>query len=424
MNKEDIVDYIKEYEEFQPKVLKRELKVPLHSKFIVSIIGPRRAGKTYYLFQLRKSLSNSFYLNFEDPRLFGISYKDIREIINIYIEIYGKNPSTLLLDEIQNVKGWEKVVRELHDLRKYEIFITGSSSKLLSKEIATRLRGRSLSFLLLPFSFREFLVAKGINVEKYMTREKESKIKKLLFEYLEFGGFPDVVLNEEKTKILKEYSDLILFRDFIERHKVRYVEFARFLHTFILQNFSNEVSVNSIFNKIKSLGVKVSKNSLYSYLSKLEDTSFFFFLNKFSQKPHLKESYPKKIYLCDTGLTKVVRFKEDRGRLMENVVFLDLLKRKNENALTEIFYWRDYQGREVDFVIKEGTNVKALIQVSYEFNENTEKREIENLIEISKSLHCRNLFIVSWDVEEKIRRMNRTIHVVPLYKWLTLRKFT
>ena len=196
------------------------------------------------------------------------------------------------------------------------------------------------------------------------------------------------------------------------------------MHTFILQNFSNEVSVNSIFNKIKSLGVKVSKNSLYSYLSKLEDTSFFFFLNKFSQKPHLKESYPKKIYLCDTGLTKVVRFKEDRGRLMENVVFLDLLKRKNENALTEIFYWRDYQGREVDFVIKEGTNVKALIQVSYEFNENTEKREIENLIEISKSLHCRNLFIVSWDVEEKIRRMNRTIHVVPLYKWLTLRKFT
>ncbi len=419
MEKENIIDYLREYERFKPKLIERELSVPLESQFVISIIGPRRAGKTYYLFQLSRKVKDYIYLNFEDSRLYGLTHKDLREIIRVFIEVYGKEPRYLFLDEIQNLKGWEIIVRELHDLRKYKILLTGSSSKLLSKEIATQLRGRTLSYLLLPFSFREFLKAKRIKLSKYISKDESAKIKHYLKEYLEFGGFPDVVLNEEKIRILKEYADLILFRDFIERHKIKNIELARFLHSFTIQNFSKEISINSIFNRLKSINVRVSKNTLYDYISKLEDTVFFFFLRRYSIKPHLRESYPKKIYLCDTGLTKVVRYSEDIGKLMENTVFLELLRLKNQNPLIEIFYWKDYQQREVDFVVKEGEQIKQLIQVTYDLNPENEKREIGNLLRASKELKCNNLMIITWDQNEIIKKDGKEIRVLQLWKWLT-----
>jgi len=418
MQREDIVDYLKEYEKFQPELIERELKVPLDSQFAISIIGPRRAGKTYYLFQLSRKVRNYLYLNFEDSRLYDLSYKDLREVIRIFIEIYGKEPEYLFLDEVQNLKGWEIIVRELHDLRKYRIFLTGSSSKLLSKEIATQLRGRTLSYILLPFSFREFLKAKNVKLAKYLSKDESAKIKHYLKEYLEFGGFPDVVLSKEKTKILKEYADLILFRDFIERHKIKSIELARFLHAFMIQNFSKDISINSIFNRLKGIGARVSKNTLYDYISKLEDTIFFFFLRKYSIKPHLRESYPKKIYLCDTGLTKVVKYSEDIGKLMENAVFLELLRLKNENTLIEIFYWKDYQQREVDFVLKEGEKIKELIQVTYELTPENEKREVNSLMRASKELGCKDLVILTWDQSETVKKEGKEIKVLPLWKWL------
>ncbi len=418
MRRGDIIDYLKEYEKFQPELIERELKVPLDSKFIISIIGPRRAGKTYYLFQLSRKVKNYLYLNFEDSRLYDLKPKDLREVIRISIEIYGKEPDYLFLDEVQNLKGWEIIVRELHDLEKYKIFLTGSSSKLLSKEIATQLRGRTLSYLLLPFSFREFLKAKKIKIEEHLSKDEVAKIRHYLKEYLEFGGFPDVVLNEQKIKILKEYADLILFRDFIERHKIKNIGLARFLHSFIIQNFSKEISVNSLFKKLRSTGLKVSKNTLYSYISKLEDTSFFFFLRKYSIKPHLRELYPKKIYLCDTGLTKVVKYSEDIGKLMENVVFLELLRLRNENPLIEVFYWKDYQQREVDFVLKEGEKIKELIQVTYELTPENEKREVNSLIRASKELGCENLKILTWNQSELLRKDGKKISIMPLWRWL------
>ncbi len=187
-------------QKFKPELIERELSVPLDSQFIVSIIGPRRAGKTYYLFQLSEEVQNYLYLNFEDSRLYGISHKDLRDVIRVFIEIYGKEPEYLFLDEVQNLRNWEIIVRELHDLRKYRIFLTGSSSKLLSREIATQLRGRTLSYLLLLFSFREFLKARGIAVKKYLSRDEAARIKHHLLEYMEFGGFPDVVLSDGKIK--------------------------------------------------------------------------------------------------------------------------------------------------------------------------------------------------------------------------------
>ncbi len=418
MEKEDIVDYLKEYENFKPALMERELSVPLDSSFVISIIGPRRAGKTYYLFQLSREMSDYIYLNFEDSRLYGVKHTELRDIIRTYIEIYGKEPGTLLLDEIQNVKNWEIVVRELHDLKRYRTFLTGSSSKLLSKEIATQLRGRTLSYLLLPFSFREFSKAKGLKIEKYMSRDASARIKHYLQEYMEFGGFPEVVLSKEKVKILKEYAELILFKDFIERHQIKNVELARVLHSFTIRNFTNEISVNALFNRVKSMGVRVSKNTVYDYLSKLEDTAFFFFLRKYSEKPHLRESYPKKIYLCDTGLTKTLRHSEDKGKLIENIVFLELQRKTNSNPLLEVFYWKDYQEREVDFIIKEGTQINQLIQVTYALTPENEKREIRSLLKASRELNCKNLLMITWDQEEDLKEGNKKIKVTQLWKWL------
>jgi len=418
MKRIDIVDYFREYEDFKPELIERELSVPLESGFVVSIIGPRRAGKTYYLFQLLRKVKDYIYLNFEDSRLYGMEHRDLRDIIRTFIEIYGKEPRHLFLDEVQNMKNWQIVARELHDLRKYRMFLTGSSSKLLSKEIATQLRGRTLSYLLLPFSFREFLRARGLIVKKYMSGNESAKIKHYLLEYMEFGGFPDVVLNEAKTKILKEYADLILFRDFIERHQIKNIELARFLHTFTIQNISRKMSVNAIFNRLKSMDVKVSKNTVYDYLSKLEDTAFFFFLRRYSEKPHLRETYPKKVYLCDTGLTKIVRTSEDKGKLMENAVFLELLRRKNLNPLMDVFYWRDYRQREVDFVVKEGEKVKQLIQVTHELTPENERREIGSLLKASKGLECEDLLVITWDQDGIVERSGKKVKVMQLWRWL------
>ena len=412
IERKEIVDYFREYEELRVEAMRRELEVPVDSDLIITIIGPRRAGKTYYLFLLRERLTNCLYLNFEDSRLYDASYKDIREIIRIFIENYGVPPQYLLLDEIQNVPGWEIAVRELYDLRRYKIFITGSSSKLLSQEIATQLRGRALTYLLLPFSFREFLKAKNMRVEN-LTRDKEAKIRNMLREYLEYGGFPDVVKNDYKVNVLREYSDLILFRDFIERHRIRSIEVARALHSYIIQNFSQEISVRRIYNRLKSSNMRVSKDSVYLYVSKLEDTLFFYFLNRYSKKVHIRESWPKKVYLCDTGITKVLKYTEDFGRLMENAVFLELLRRRNLNPLWDIYYYRT-ENYEVDFVVKEGSEILECIQVTYASGKDEiEKREIRALEKAEEELRCKRKTVITWDYEEE-----GEIRYTPLWKWL------
>jgi len=413
----EIVDYFREYENVEIKAIERELKVPLKSDFIISIIGPRRAGKTYYLLLLRNYLKNSLYLNFEDTRLLNATYKDLREIIRIFIELYGRKPEYLLLDEIQNVNGWENIVRELYDLQKYKIFITGSSSKLLSKEIATKLRGRTLSFTLLPFSFREFLKFKEIDIHG-LTMDDEAKIRNYLMEYLQFGGFPDVVKNVEKLHILREYSDLILFRDFIERHNIKNISLARGIHQYVLQNFAKEISIMKIYNKLKSANVRASKDSVYNYISKLEDTLFFFFLRKYTKKVHLRESWPKKIYLCDTGLSRVVRYSEDYGRLIENAVFLEFIRKRNTDPLLDVYYFKFPDG-EVDFLIKKGEKISEIIQVTYASSKDeVDERETKNLIKAGEEFGCKKLTLITWNYEGVERKNNTRINCIPLWKWL------
>ncbi|MBC7091381.1 MAG: ATP-binding protein [Nitrososphaeria archaeon] len=413
-------DYITEWVKRRIAVgIERELKVPKRMDKIISIIGPRRSGKTYFFYQLiSEDRENSLYLNFEDTRLADINFKEIREVVRAYIEVCGREPSSIFFDEIQNVVGWEKALRSLLDLQKYNLFVTGSSSKLLSREIATQLRGRAFSYLLLPFSFREFLKAKKFDFKAPLTFDEIARAKNLLREYLEYGGFPEVVLEDvEKDRILKEYSEMILFKDIVERHRLRNISLARLLLNFFLQNFSNEFSVNRVLKS--SATINFGKNTLYNYIEKVQDSVAIFFLNRFSPKVYQRMSWPKKVYVCDTGLAKVTRISENIGKLMENVVYLELLRLTNRRPMLEIYYWKESQQREVDFLLKEGVNIEHLIQVTYASGrDEVEKREIKSLIEASRRTGCKNLSIITWDYEDKIKVEGESINFTPLWKWL------
>ncbi len=405
------------------KIVERELKTkPIENK-IISIIGPRRAGKTFYLFQKKKAHSG-IYMDFESAEFSRANIEDVIKMVSLYERYFEKKVNIVYLDEIQNLKNWERLARTLLNYG-YKLYISGSSSKLLSKEIATQLRGRSLTYLLLPFSFREFLVAKGFKIKKLYTISEITKIKKYLKEYLDFGGFPEVVLKEEKEKILKEYLELAFYKDFVERHRIESIEVAKIIFEYLLQNFSKEISVTKIQNFIeKTLGVK-TRSTIYNYLDKLQDTLLVFFIERFEKSIYRRKIFPRKVYVCDIGLTKIKKTSEDIGKVIENVVFLELLRKTNENPLMEIYYLKTKESYEVDFVIKEGLKVKQLIQVSYanSFDE-IEEREIRAL------LHARELFkqdkpeliCITWDYEDEKEMKwfgkGGKVKFVPLWKWL------
>ena len=338
-----IKDYITSFQEKKmPSMVPRELKIAKMKGKAITIIGPRRAGKTYFFFNLIKELERNkvLYLDFEELFLKDLKGKDLlRIVLEIFPEIVGNQPEHIFLDEIQNVKNWEGLVRTLLG-RGFNVYITGSSSKLLSREIATQLRGRTLSYLLLPFNFREFLLA---NRRKYNlnTLLDRGKVKRDLTEYLRFGGFPEIVMGGNKEKLIKEYSELAFFKDFIERHSLRSLTLARYLFENILQNYSNEISIRALGRKAHSSGLHFDIMTLYKYVESLEDTLIFFFLKKLSEKAHVRETWPRKLYLCDTGLTLKLKFSQDKGKLMENVVFLELLRKINERPLVDLYYWKD-----------------------------------------------------------------------------------
>ncbi len=430
MNPDLVGEYLTDFQKKDlPTLVEREIRVDVHGK-IASIIGPRRAGKTYFLYQKIKELLNSgvpkgrvVYLNFEDPRLADLSARDFREILKLHWQLYpfsAKGILHLFIDEPQKVPGWETAVRALHD-EGYPIFLTGSSSKLLSKEIATSLRGRTIPFTLLPCSFREFLKMKGKEFGGLPLGSKETAVLLgLLDEYLAYGGFPEVVKEnnpEMKLRILQEYFSAIIYNDIVERYKIRNTSLIKWFMRSLSSSFSKELSVHKVYSTLESCGVKASKNTLYSYLSMLEDALFVFLVPKFSYSIRKRELSISKAYLCDTGFTRLVETGIDRGRRMENVVFLELERRKP--VLGEIFYWKNPQKEEVDFVLKKGGGAEALIQVCADIHDlDVRKRELRALLKASEELNCNNLFIITWDYEASETRKGKTIRITPLWKWL------
>ncbi len=420
MNKLDAFKYIiKEFNEFKfPKIISRELKIP-ETKKIIALIGVRRSGKTFYFYQLINALlkkgvqkNRILYVNFEDDRILPLKINELNYLLEAYYELYPENKDKekyFFFDEIHNVEGWELFVRRLYDKENVRIYVTGSSSKLLSKEIATCLRGRHLAYYLFPLSFKEFLKFKNVILEKnYEYSHTRYKIKQLLNEYLNYGGFPEVVYSEKlKQDVLLNYYEMLIYRDLIERYSIRNIVLLKQLSKFLITNISSIFSINAYYKLLKK-EIKISKETIIEYLSYLTDMNLVHFVKLFDYSLRVQQVNPKKVYCIDNGLRNAVafRFSEDAGKLAENIVFIELMRRGYE-----VYYWKNK--REVDFVVKEGHKITA-INVCYSNTIN--EREIEGLYEFNEMHKSRikELLILTKDIEKE----EGIVKYVPLWKWL------
>jgi len=392
---------------------------------IISIFGVRRGGKSFILREVSKYLVEKFgaknvlYINFEEVRL-EKTLETLLDAYYAYLEIIRPTMKPfLLLDEIQEIIGWEKFVRSLNEKNEAKIIVAGSSAKLMSEEFATLLAGRDIAIEVFPLNFFEFLEFKGFPINSYEEAViYKTEVLRKLREYLEFGGFPEVVLEKNeniKKEILKRYYETILIKDVKSRFKLRESGYIEKLTNFYLTNISSQISFNKL-SKILNIPVKTVER-----FSKFVSTSrMLFFIEKFSFGARERLASPLKVYSIDTGISNVIgfRFMENFGKCLENLVAVEL-QRKFGKPTYEISYWKDYQQHEVDFVIKQGLDIKQLIQVTYASSKDEiEKREIRSLIKASELLKCKDLFIITWDFEDNIKYDDKVIKILPLWKWL------
>jgi len=395
-----------------PEGIERELRIEKIPNKVYCIVGPRKSGKTWFLMMNSK---NQLYVDLTDVAFRNISVEDFFKVIEIFTRMFGK-VEKIFIDEVQELKNWEYLLISLLN-RNYEVYASGSSSKILKKEFSASLRGKNITYLLLPFSFREFLKARKVEIDVH-SFEGRGKIEKNLKDFLFIGGYPEVVLNEEKKEFIwKSYFDEIFYRDFVERQKVRNLQLGRFLLEFLFQNFSKEISINKIKKFFKGK-IPFSDITLYEYVEKIEETLNVFFVERYSKRVRERMSWPKKFYVADLGITNIFSFSEDIGKRMENTVFLELLRKTNYSPIMQIYYFKNKQN-EVDFLIKENLEIKQLIQVTYaNSKDEIERREIKSLLKASELLKCKDLLIITWDYEDEIKENNKVIKCVPLWKWL------
>jgi predicted AAA+ superfamily ATPase len=404
-------------------VMDRDMKIPLDAGKIISLIGVRRSGKTHVLYsiinKIRKTADpkNIVYINFEDDRLFPLVLKDLNTLLDAYYEMYPdkKNEKVyFLFDEIQNVQNWEKFIRRLYDTENCAIFITGSSAKLLSKEIATALRGRTLSYEVFPLSFSEFLRFKGIKPDIHSSKS-QARIKNVLADCLIRGGFPEIINYDQAVfmKTLQEYIDLIMYRDVVERYSISNTFLLKRLIKFCYTNISTLVSFNKLYNDFKSEGLSISRNTVYEYISYLEDAYALFTVPIYAKSVREQWRNPRKIYSVDVGFKTAMDYplSMDIGRVFENIVFLEL-RRKTE----KIYYFKGKQ--EVDFYYTLGGK-EHLLNVSYEMeSQETREREIRGLVEAMKRLSLKEGTVVTSEQKELIKTEAGEINVIPLWQWL------
>ncbi len=427
IKRETWIRLIKDFQEFQlPKLVKRDVKIEVDIPInrVISIIGARRTGKTFSMFQVIKNLLEKkiekeriLYINFESDMLIGCDVSDLKNIVEIFYEIYPQNKEKkvyLFFDEIQNIPEWEKFVRRIMDSEKVQTFISGSSSKLLSKEIATALRGRTLSYQVYPFSFKEFLEVKGFEIEEHLSSLKKAKLLNLLEKYL-IGSYPEVIfLEKEREKILREILDVTIYRDIVERYGVKNTKVLRLLLKSLISSLF--FSPHKFYNYLKSLGMKISKNTIYKYLEYFSDSFIVYPLRKYSKSYKEIEQTSPKIYFVDNGLM-LIGGNATKGRLMENLVFLELLRRGS--IINDSLFYFNFNNSEVDFVLKKGGKITQLTQVCYAIDDyNTKEREIKSLVKASKILKCNNFLIITWDHEGEEMIEKKKIKYIPLWKWL------
>lgn len=407
-------------------VLPRELALPIDSKKIITVPGVRRCGKSSLLLLVINQLLNKgiakeqiLFLYFDDERL-QFNANNLDEILQAYRELYPNIPLGevyMFFDEIQMADDWQPFIRRVYEQECKNIFITGSNSRMLSSELSTSLRGRTLQYEEFPLSFKEYCQFKQIDTNYYVATNR-AKIINAFKEYLKFGGFPEIVLSQEiyKERILQEYFFVMLYKDLIERYEIKNPAPVRYFIKRVMANLTKPTSINRIYNELKSQGVSIGKNTLYELIEQTEAIYLFFSLTKYSPSLIKENSGDKKYYCIDTGLRHILlnSQSEDNGKLLENTVFLHL--RRTLSPQESIHYYKEK--KECDFLITNEVQVTQLIQVSWDIHDReTRQREIEGLLEASAATGCQNLTIITFDEEGEILEQEQQIQILPVWKW-------
>ncbi len=427
---ETIKTIILDFHESSPDTgVPRRLRIEAVPGKATVCIGVRRSGKSTYMYQIIQRLyqsgikrENILYINFFDDRLHNLQQDGIGLIIVAYYLLYPekKNTETVycFFDEIQSVPGWEPFVDRLMRTERCEVFLTGSSARMLSKEIATQMRGRALSWEMFPFSFREFLDYKGIGSIAPMSTKKQLLVRKAFEEYWETGSFPEVAGMDRnlRIRIHQEYFHAILFRDLIDRHDVAHPKAVTDLAHRLVDNTASHYSINSLTGYLKSLGHKVPKSAVSDYLEWFEDAYFLFTVRIFDASLARSNTNPKKIYCVDHAMITSVSscILVNSGHILENLVFTALRR-----IYPEIYYYKTKTGREVDFIVPMRNRKHKMVQVCDSLAETqTRKREAAALSEAMTELGIKTGTIVTRNGDERIDTSSGTIEVVPIWRFL------
>lgn len=402
------------------RILPREgIRIPEELNKVVVFYGVRRSGKTFILYDLfRKNADCALYVDFEDERLSGFQVRDFERLKEAFLELkpelIGKE-LIFFLDEIQNVPGWEKFCRRSVERGNIKIYVTGSSSKIMPFEIQTELRGRAWSMEVWPFSFREYLLVKGLNPggTSLLYGQNGITVKRLFSDYLRWGGFPEVSVlttDYEKKKLLDEYLGAMFFRDLVERYKITNITLLDRLTDKLFSGFSTKFTLTAFYKQYKDK-FPLSKDLLFRYYKNFIENMLVFELRKFVESVYKRMRNPAKIYLVDTGLCKRVT-SDDSGRLLENVVFLELKRRGYD-----LYYFEGK--RECDFIARDTDGRLHPVQVCFDLRDDNKVREIGGLVDACKSLNVNTALILTEDHEEELTVEGICVKIVPAWRWCT-----
>ena len=407
------VDYAKDTELVPRDITIREVN------FINAIIGPRRSGKTSLMLLFMKSLdvekSNKVFINCEDIGFVGITVEDLGRLEEAIFRVYKPDETKgvyLFIDEVQTFPEWSRWVRTLFDRRRYRVFITGSTSELSLDKLPSELRGRAINTLVLPFSFREILRVKKLSAEEYMKPDKIAGVTDALAEYLEFGGYPEIVKNSDpalKLMLLQDLYATVIQRDLVEIQAIRKASVFRVFINSLIGSTCRDVSLPALVDWFEAQGNQISGMTAFRYLNYAQSVYLFILVYPYSRKIKERNVKPK-LYVSDTGIIRL--FDSDRGKWLENAVLIELTRR-HEN----VHYYRS-RSADLDFLLMKENKPVELIQVSYSINDpGTYVREVGSLVEASKKLNCNRLSIVTFNEERTISQDGKIIDVIPAWKW-------
>lgn len=401
------------------KLIERSIVINDSGNFIKALVGPRRAGKSSLMLilmqKLREEGEKPVYINGEDIDFAGMTANDLDGIENAIYSIYkfGGGRIRLFIDEVQSFPQWSRWLRTIFDENRYDLFVSGSTSELESSRLSSELRGRALETLVLPFSFGEYCAARGIKYNKYMNTGDRGALLAALSDFLDFGGYPEVVKEDNqdaKKSILENLYTSVLQHDVIEKYRIRKIgEFKLFMNA-VFGSACRDVSVAKMMRWFEQQGAAISKQTAFNYMAYMESVFLVRLLYPYSKKPKERRTKPK-AYTLDSGILGL--FENSRGKKLEDAVLVELLRRGKD-----VYYYRR-NGADVDFVIVEKGRVSEIMQVSYSIADaSTYGREIASIEKALKELECSMATVITFDEEKTIRVNDAQVNAVPAWKWL------